>query len=257
MRLASLVLMAAAMPWIAFGVEGDFHWKGRVSGGQAIEIKGVNGPIRAEPSSGNEVEVSAVKTARRSDPSSVRIVVVPHGGGFTICAVYPDDGRRPNECRPGINGHLSSANNNDVNVQFVVKVPAGIPLLARTVNGAIEVARLRSDVIAETTNGKVRVETTGSARAKSVNGTVIAAIGRLDGMMPLEFETTNGSVELQLPGGANADIRASTVNGNISTDFPLTVSGKFGPKSIHGRLGSGGREIKLSTVNGRIALKRS
>src|SRR5580765_3938452 len=87
---------------LAAQAQQDFHWHGAIPQGQAIEIKGVNGNIRAEPSGSNEVEVVAVKRANRDDPETVRVDVVPQsGGGVTICAVYPSkDGSRPNECQP-------------------------------------------------------------------------------------------------------------------------------------------------------------
>ena len=76
----------------------DFQWRGRVNAGQVIEIKGVNGSVRAEAASGNEVEVVAVKQGRRSDPNEVKIAVVEHGDGVTVCAVYPSpDAGRPND----------------------------------------------------------------------------------------------------------------------------------------------------------------
>jgi hypothetical protein len=45
------------------------------------------------------------------------------------------------------------------------------------------------------------------------------------------------------------------VNGKIRTDFPLAVRTGFGPgSSLQGRLGDGGRSIKLTTVSGSIRL---
>ena len=106
----------------------DFQWHGAIAQGKAIEIKGVNGDVRAEPSGSNEVEVVAVKRADRDNPDSVRIEVVPHAGGVTICAVYPSrDGQRPNECRPGRRRRMN-VQNNDVSVRFTVRVPAGVAL---------------------------------------------------------------------------------------------------------------------------------
>ncbi|MFI5008320.1 MAG: hypothetical protein ACHQKZ_12810, partial [Solirubrobacterales bacterium] len=81
--LGGLVLAVALSP--ALRAE-DFRWQGRVAAGAAVEIKGVNGGIDAEPASGNEVEVTAVKRARRSNPDEVEIKVVEHAGGVTICA---------------------------------------------------------------------------------------------------------------------------------------------------------------------------
>src|SRR5207247_3517150 len=109
--------------------QSDFQWKGRIAPGQAIEIKGVNGGVHAAPANSNEVEVTAVRSARRSNPADVRIEVVPHSGGVTICAVYPDvPGREPNRCEPGSGGH-SNTRNNDVNVDFTVRVPTGVAFI--------------------------------------------------------------------------------------------------------------------------------
>ena len=66
--LAALVLAVALAP--ALRAE-DFRWQGRVAAGAAVEIKGVNGGIHAEPASGSEVEVTAVKRARRGNPDEV------------------------------------------------------------------------------------------------------------------------------------------------------------------------------------------
>jgi len=46
------------------------------------------------------------------------------------------------------------------------------------------------------------------------------------------------------------------VNGSISSDFPLTVSGKLSPRHIRATIGSGGRELRLHTVNGSIELRK-
>src|SRR4051812_21526244 len=81
-------LVAAALSG-GVSTQNDFQWQGRIAQGSAIEIKGVNGNVRAEAATGDQVEVVATKRARRSDPESVRIQVVEHGGGVTICAVYP------------------------------------------------------------------------------------------------------------------------------------------------------------------------
>src|SRR5687768_10707421 len=80
----------------------DWNWRGRVSPNQWLEIKGVNGGIRAVASSGSEIEVVATKTSEKSDPDDVRLEVIEHAGGVTICAVYPAPrNKEPNECDVG------------------------------------------------------------------------------------------------------------------------------------------------------------
>ena len=255
MTTAALTILLATSASGA-AAQGDFSWRGRIQSGRSIEIKGINGDIQAVAASGNEVRVSATKSADRSDPDEVKIEVVEHDAGVTICAVYPARrSRDPNECRPGgRNGQ--NVQNNDVKVEFRVEVPAGVRLVARNVNGDVGVTSLASDVQAWTVNGDVDISTSGIAEANTVNGSITASIGRSDWSGSLEFETVNGSIELEFTGPLNTEVHASTVNGGISTDFPLTIQGRFGPKRLNGTVGSGGRTLSISTVNGEIELRK-
>ena len=52
-------------------------------------------------------------------------------------------------------------------------------------------------------------------------------------------------------------MRAETVNGEIETDFPLTVSGRVSKRRLSGTIGGGGRALEMETVNGSIHLRKS
>lgn len=233
-----------------------FDWSGTIEQGRSIEIIGVNGDVEAALSTDGRVHVHAVRTARRSDPQSVRIEVVEHGDGVTVCAVYPTPGnaRHENECERG--GGQMSVNDNDVQVHFTVRVPAGVRFVGATVNGGIEATGLRSEVEASTVNGDVRVATTGLAQASTVNGDIDATVGSGTLAQDLEFSTVNGSIELSAPAGLNADLEAETVNGQIDSDFEVRTSGRMERNALRGTIGSGGEDLDLSTVNGRIRLRR-
>ena len=224
-----------------------WSWHGAVAQGKTLEIRGVNGSIRAEASTGSEVEVTADKHGRDDDPATVRIEVVPHEGGVTICAVYPG---RSNECRPG-GGHMS-VHDNDVEVQFVARIPAGVAFDGNNVNGGVEASGLTARTDLSTVNGSVTLETSaGEASGSTVNGGVHATV-RGAGQGRLSFTTVNGSVDLSLAAGLSADFSAETVNGSIETDFPITLTGRINPRHLEGRIGQGGRILRLRTVNGGI-----
>jgi hypothetical protein len=256
-RLLGLALVAAgvAAPLGGAAAQAEFHWRGAIAAGKSIEIKGVNGDVSAVAGSG-QTEVSAVKHARRSDPEEVKIEVVEHADGVTICAVYPSDGRRENSCEAGSDGHMNT-HDNDVRVDFTVRVPAGVRFIGKTVNGAIDATSLASDVEARTVNGSIHISTTGLANAETVNGSIVAALGRASWSDVLEFRTVNGGITLDLPASLSTEVRANTVNGDIVTDFPLTVTGRLGPRHLRGTIGTGGRELALSTVNGTIRLRKT
>lgn len=257
-------LMVSAQPWggvppLPVGMpsaqEQDFRWAGRMADGQTLEIRGVNGAIRVEAASGAQAEVTARKSARRSDPSDVEIVVVPHDGGVTLCALYPSERGRENECRPG--GGRNNTHDNDVKVEWTVRLPSGIHLSAHTVNGDVTVREAGASVRATTVNGDVDIVTRGTAEARTVNGSIDASLGRADWQGTMRFSTVNGGITLGVPASISADVEASTVNGSIESDFPITVRGRFGPRSLRGTIGDGGRDLELETVNGSIRLRRS
>lgn len=237
--------------------QADFEWKGRIQPGDAIEIKNVNGSVRALGGSGNEVEVTATKSAgRRGDPDDVTFEVLEHSSGVTICAVYPGRSRgKPNECGRGDRGRMN-VHDNDTRVHFTVRVPPGVNFVGKTVNGDIDAESLGGNVVARTVNGNVDVTTAGHAEATTVNGSINASLGRADWMGGLEFSTVNGTITLDLPQGVGAEVTAKTVNGGIETDFPLTVRGRFTSRGITGTIGDGGGQLRLETVNGAIRLRR-
>jgi DUF4097 and DUF4098 domain-containing protein YvlB len=231
----------------------DFHWTGTLAAGKTLSISNVNGDIHAVAASGNQIEVTGVKHARRSDPASVEVKVEQTAEGVIICVLYP--GQQGGSCEDR-HSKSHSDNNNDVNVDFTVRVPASIMLSARTVNGDVTAEGLGGNAELATVNGDARVQTSGFAKASSVNGSVNVVMGRADWDGSASYRSVNGAVSVTLPGNASADVRASTVNGGIETDFPLTVRGRFGPRSVHGTIGSGGRTLSLETVNGNIAIRR-
>jgi DUF4097 and DUF4098 domain-containing protein YvlB len=251
--LASVAVLASSPAPVAAAQKTgkNFEWSKVIAQGKEIEIKGVNGDIEATRASGNAVDVKAVKTARRSDPDEVTIEVIEHDDGVTICAKYPGSG---NSCGPANQGQMNT-HNNDVRVDFTVQVPAGVRLVARTVNGGIQAQGLQSPVEAETVNGGVSVTTSGFASAHTVNGSIEASLGSANWPESIEFDTVNGEIHLKLPAKLDTEVRARTVNGGIDTDFPITVQGKFSHHQLHGTIGKGGRRLDIGTVNGGIVLE--
>jgi hypothetical protein len=250
------LLPVLALLFVVPAAAEDFRWQGRVAAGKTLEIKGISGGINARAASGSEVEVRAVKRGRKDDADEVKVEMVEHDGGVTICAVYPARWMsKPSKCEPGEGSGSNSRS--DVEVNFEVRVPSGVHFVGRTVNGGIEAIDLPADASVYTVNGSVRVSASGEARAATVNGSIRAAMGRADGREPLSFKTVNGGITVELPASVEADVHAETVNGGIETDFPLTVKGKWVGRRVDGQIGAGGRRLELETVNGSITLRKA
>jgi hypothetical protein len=242
----------------------EFRWSGNVAPGATIEVKGINGEIVAEAANGSDVEVIAVKRSQRSDVNSVHMKVEQHAGGVTICALYPnEDGEYPTECgRDGDNDSerresSSSGNvrNNDVKVDFRVRVPARVGFIGKTINGGISATALTGNVITRTINGSIKISTSGYGEATTINGEIAAKLGDANWPKALSFKTINGGISLDLPGNVSTSFDAQTLNGSINSDFPLKVISIEGRKHVRGTIGSGGRELLLKTLNGSINLR--
>jgi hypothetical protein len=234
----------------------DFHWEGALRADQELEVFGINGSIHALPAAGGRLEIVAAKSSRRSDPATVTIEVVPHGRGVTVCAIYPArGGDSRNRCLPG-GPSGQRTRDNDVVVDFTVRIPPGSSFLGRTVNGSVTADGLQGRVDVRTVNGRVDFSTTDYGSAETVNGSITAVMGRTDWSSALEFKTVNGSIELDLGGPLDADIDAETLNGSISTDFAVTMTGSMSRRRLRGTIGNGGRALRLETVNGSIVLRR-
>jgi len=145
------------------------------------------------------------------------------------------------------------------------RVRAGSTNASVTIHGASGV------IEAETTNGSLEV--TGGdfqeARLETVNGAIRFDGGLLVGAS-LDVESVNGSIELRLPANVGADFTISSYGGAIDSDFEVKLMPRPVRSSRRGRdrdhdehekelqfsTGGGGAKVAVSTLNGRIALRK-
>ena len=249
---AVALALASAGAWGPLGAQEDgVAWSGALEPGQTLEVRGVLGRVSAGPAASRTGEVRFEKSGRRSDPDDVRVEVVEHAGGVTVCAVYPGaEGR----CQPGSGPH-QNLRGNDVEVEFHVRVPAGAAFRGVTVNGDVEATGLEGGVEAHTVNGDVEISTSGWAEAETVNGSIEASLGAPSWNRELNFSTVNGGITLELVPDVSAEVEARWVNGELESELPLTVQGRFSDRRARGVLGQGGHLLTLSTVNGPIRLR--
>jgi DUF4097 and DUF4098 domain-containing protein YvlB len=261
MRAKSLLLTVAifalavslqmfASPWQGETNGDTTHWSGAMTAGQTLVVKNISGDIRVEPATGNVADITAVKSGADSD--EVHVSINKTEEGVTACTIYPGNG---NTC-----DHSNSRGNIHARVDYTIHIPRGIRLRAANVNGSVEAENLSANAEVSSVNGSVSVSTTGWAEAESVNGSVHATLGNADWPDELRFKSVNGNVDVTVPSGLNADIRFSTLNGHVTSDFPYTVEGGTSVgghgTNVEGRIGSGGRRIELSSVNGNLELRK-
>ncbi|MGA2906549.1 MAG: DUF4097 family beta strand repeat-containing protein [Terracidiphilus sp.] len=92
----------------------------------------------------------------------------------------------------------------------------------------------------------------GDTSVESSNGTISVAPA---GTYNVDAKNDKGDIELTLPPDASATVNGQTHNGDIVTDYGLTISGDEN-KTVSGKIGSGTAHIQISTSNGDLHIKK-
>ena len=218
--------------------ENEFKWRGKIAAGGIVEIFGVKGDIQAEASAGNEVEVVAFKRGDPEELHRVAIRVEEAEGKVRICTAFPNlEGVGDPQCLESLEWSSQVWNGNrelrlryqdgkrqsirliDVQVQYKVRVPAGLRFTAHTLRGDIT-----------------------------------ASFGTVDISNPIDLGVLVGNVRLEVPKALNAHVRLSARE--IASDFPIIVVGRFPGDGLEGNIGQGGTKISLR-AGGDVELRRA
>ena len=251
-----------------------------------ITLATFDGAIQVRPWDRPEVLVEIEK--RGSDKEAVAgIQVVSESKGDAISV----DVRKPASEKEfiGLGIHQSTS------AKLIASVPRGSKLMLTTRDGAITVERIDGRLELRTDDGSVRVSEApgdvtivtrdGSITLERVAGRIDARTGdgsiRLTGapssllletrdgsvVVRAERDTTmqsdwsvrsgDGSVTIELPEGFAAEIDAETQDGSVRTDLPVSGASAEKKRHLRGKLGAGGKLLKVRTGDGSIRLRTS
>lgn len=215
-----------------------------------LELINVNGRITAEASEGTAVEVVADRTAKATTDEAAKDLL----GRIEMREEVGPDRVRVEVRAPRMSGPSGHE------FTWTVKVPRGVSVDLRTVNGGIRVSHLDADVRVRSTNGGIK----GTAlRAASVDAAVTNGGVDIEMAKPVtagtfELEAVNGGVSIHLPADSQADIAGRCVNGGISTsDLQLELVGEQSRRRLDAKLNGGGARVSLETVNGGVRIGRA
>jgi hypothetical protein len=264
-RFAAILFVASALAGCDIAVDGhgglDFglaagkaqdEWTRtyKAGAGSRLELINVNGRITAEASEGTEIELRAERSVKAATDEGAKELL---GRIEMREEVGPDRVRV--EVRPprmsGPSGH---------EFKWTVKVPRGVSVDLRTVNGGVRITGLDADVRARSTNGGITgvALTPTSVDASVTNGGVEIELARAVMSGSFDLEAVNGGVSISLPEDSKADIAGRCVNGGISTSgLTLETVGEQSRRRLDAKLNGGGARISLETVNGGVRVGRA
>jgi DUF4097 and DUF4098 domain-containing protein YvlB len=217
--LIAMILAPSAQALSGNNVTEEFHKTVSLNGNGRVSLENVNGNVEITGWDKNEVQIAAVKSARDQERLDEATIEVEGSGDAVRIRTHYPEGRN---------------NNNPASVHYTVHVPAGAQLdKVSLVNGSLKAHDLA-----------------GRAKLSTVNGSSDVEYRTLANVSEVKISAVNGNINLILPASPNATVSASTISGNIKTDFPIQVESGFTGRRLSGTLGSGGTHIDLSNVNG-------
>lgn len=252
-----------------------------VTGRAEVSLKTFDGPIEVTTWDRPEVAVTIERYAgSEAQAEALQVEVEQAGNSIRVEAIKPEK-----TIEVGFNGGRG--------VKLIVSLPAESDLQAGTGDGSISAEGVRGTVALRTGDGAVRAKgLSGNLTINTGDGSVTleGVSGRLDvstgdgsvrvegaptalrahtgdGSVALnlrsgasfdddwEITTGDGSIQVSLPDGLNAEVDARTGDGRVSGEgLGLEVSESR--RALTGRLGTGGRQLKIRTGDGSISLSR-
>jgi len=152
-----------------------------------------------------------------------------------------------------------------------VEVPPNASVKANSISGDIVVDGVNGDIEIAATHGKaVLTNVSGSVVAHSLNGGVKADIVRVTPDKAMSFSSLNGDINVYLPADTKARLKMKTDNGELYTDFDVTLEHSGAPvveehggrrrirqdRTAYGTINGGGPEMSFTSFNGNIYIRK-
>ena len=196
--LAAAALGLLAVSAAQASIDSTIHKSFRVADGGTLTIESDLGEIRVNPGAGGTVNIDVIRRARTSSQSRANDVYrdfdlsfAQEGNNVRVTGRYDQP------------FHWFNIFGNDLDVKFIVTVPARYNVQLSTAGGNIEVGDLNGDVRARTSGGELE-------------------LGRIGG--PVDAHTSGGNVKIA---AARANVLLSTSGGDVSVgDAASTVNAR-------------------------------
>jgi len=242
------------------------------SSSDQIRVRGTsdNENIRMD-ASGSRLSLETVGANRRSNdtrfevavPYGVRVIAHTQSGDVTIHGT-----RGPVEVRTQ-NGDVDL---DEVTERLDVTTLSG-DIKARAITADVEIESIGGDVALSDVKGNVAVQTTSGeieirrattklVRAKTTSGDVTFD-GVIDPAGRYDLSSHSGDVDLAIPADASAQLTVSTWNGEIESDFTITLKpGEHGIGSSNAKrftfaIGGAAARVTAETFSGDVRIRRT
>jgi len=249
--------------------------------GARVDVVAISGPVVIETSDTNMAEVHVVRSARTRAELAYRNVIVEQQGSDLVVRgeTEREDAvpqsvlvrhrvliKIPRQVSLSVNNISGAATIGNIDGPVRVENISGAarfadvrgPLIVNLVSGPLTVGNVSDKVQLTNISGEVKVgRTVGYLELSHVSGNVTATIERLDHRGVL-VRQVSGAIELRFTDPLNADVVASSIDGDVLLDFPdVSMQSRPVRTMLRARVGAGGWPISITGVSGKVRLSRA
>jgi hypothetical protein len=206
----------------------------------AFAVHAVKGSVTVTGTEGEAVVVKVVKRGgSAAERGAARVLESKTDEGLTLLTA------------PGVEA---------VSVSYEVSVPRQLRRLEiEASRGDVHVSGFAGAVVSDVQTGEVEFrDVSGEVRSKVIKGNTRIFHGDAEREGAQQFSVVKGNIEATFADGANVDLKAETLDGNIEADegFGLRVVKAPAGRYLAGRIGEGGEGLFFKVTNGDIRLKK-
>jgi hypothetical protein len=156
---------------------------------------------------------------------------------------------------------------------LVIQVPPATSLSLRSTSSSkISVEGVSGEIDVNNLNGAVYItNVSGSVVAHTLNGKLVVSLEKVAPDKAMSFSTLNGDIDVTLPADIKADFKMKSDNGEIYSDFDVTLKGSSQnvvsekqdgktklkvDRSLLASVNGGGPLIQFTTFNGDILIRK-
>jgi len=192
----------------------------QIRAGGKLQLKNFSGRVVITGSNRADMVVHAVRTAPRERLDRIKLEITETSSGVTIEANHQASDRR-------------DENNNVVDTQFDIQVPADIN---------VDIDAFSSDVDVRDVRGKQKVHT------------FSGEINLSGGEKEIDAETFSGDINVKLVQGASASIDFDSFSGSVRSDVPMSYRTNE-RRHVRADIGAGGNDYRFKTFSGDLRVR--
>jgi DUF4097 and DUF4098 domain-containing protein YvlB len=196
------------------------------AGGGTLKLRNFSGNVRVTGTSGNDIVIHAVRRATRERLDNIRLDISVEGSTVVVEA-----NKRSRD--------WSDRDNNVVDTEFDVQVPASTTLDLYAFSGDLQVS-----------------DTTREIKARTFSGSITVDVSRAPAMPDVDAETFSGNIKTRVPANGSGRVDFNTFSGDLKSDVPLMLRDSS-RKHMSADLGSGGgSKLEFKTFSGDLRIQR-